>query len=369
MHLPNTAENGGDFLNVVDERESLVNEICRYLLPLVSDITDAKSALYIILNKYEITNRCTELAEIHEDRNEYLLKNFLVAKAVKGCTQRTLDFYRMSLIKIFSSIGKTVDDITADDIRYYMAVRQRRDKVSKVTIANEIRALSSFFTWSYAEEVIKKNPMAKVERIKQDKTKKEAFTEMEIEYLRLAARTEQQKAIIEILLSTGCRVTELVNIMISDIDDSRVLVHGKGSKDRYVYLNARAELALNVYLKTRNDQNPYLFPKQKTVTKRLRKGMKMEDYMRGWKNADNIVDGHMTTSSVEGITRKLAKRAGVEHANPHKFRRTCATFALRRGMPIEQVSKMLGHESVSTTQIYLDLAEDELVQAHKKYVV
>lgn len=369
MYLPNTAENGGDFLNVVDERESLVNEICQYLLPLVSDIADAKSALYIILNKYEITNRCTELAEIHEDRNEYLLKNFLVAKAVKGCTQRTLDFYRMSLIKIFSSIGKTVDDITADDIRYYMAVRQRRDKVSKVTIANEIRALSSFFTWSYAEEVIRKNPMAKVERIKQDKTKKEAFTEIEIERLRLSARGTREKAILEILLSTGCRVTELVNILISDIEGSRVLVHGKGNKDRYVYLNAKAEMALELYLGERSDENPYLLPKGKKVTEVAKDRKSRKQYYNWWKNPDNITDGHTDISSLEGIMRSMAKRANVERANPHKFRRTCATFALRRGMPIEQVSKMLGHESVSTTQIYLDLAEDELVQAHKKYVV
>lgn len=356
-------------MNTVDERESLINDICQYLLDFVPDIADVKSELYILLNNYEITNRCTDLAELHEDRNEYLLKNFLVAKSVKGCSSRTLCFYRTSISKILTSIGKTVDDITSDDIRYYMAVRQRRDKVSKVTIGNEIRALSSFFNWSYAEEIIRKNPMAKIERIKKDKTKKEALTEMEIEYLRLAAQTEQQKAILEILLSTGCRVSELVCILISDIDGNRVLVHGKGSKDRYVYLNARAELALSVYLNARSDHNPYLFPKGKSVTEMDRKGTKMKDYICWWKNADNIADGHVDKGTVESITRKLAKRAGVERANPHKFRRTCATLALRRGMPIEQVSKMLGHESIATTQIYLDLGENELEQAHKKYVV
>lgn len=356
-------------MNIVDERETLVNDICQYLMPIVPDISDTKSALYMILNKYEITSRCTELAEVREDRNEYLVKTFIVAKTVKGCTPRTIGFYQTSIIKILQAIGKTIDDITADDIRYYMAIRQRRDKVSKVTIGNELRCLSSFFNWLYAEEIIRRNPMAKVERIKKDKTKKTALTEMEVEQLRMAARGEREKAIIEILLSTGCRVSELVNILVSDVEDGRVLVHGKGNKDRYVYLNAKAELAISIYLNARVDQNPYLFPKGKSITEMAKLGTKQRDYIDWWKNTSNVDEGHADKCTVENTMRKIAKRAGVERANPHKFRRTCATMALRRGMPIEQVSKMLGHENISTTQIYLDLSEDELAQAHKKYVV
>lgn len=353
-----------------DERKTLNDEICRYLMPIVPDIQDVQTTLYMILNNYEITSRCTEIAELSVDRNEYLLKKFLLAKTVQGCSKRTIDFYKKSCVKILQQIGKTVDNITVDDIRYYMALRQKRDGVSKTTIGNEIRVLSSFFTWLHKEEIIKSNPMNKLERLRKVKTKKEALTEIEIEKLRVAVRNEREKLIVELLLSTGCRVSEVVNILLSEIEDDRILVHGKGAKDRYVYLNARAMLSLELYLNARNDTNPYLLPRRKLVAKeKKRAGRSLKTYHNWWKEAENVDVGHAEASTIEVICRGLAKRAGVERANPHKFRRTCATLALRRGMPIEQVSKMLGHESVSTTQIYLDLSEDDLVQAHKKYVV
>lgn len=355
---------------VIDGREEMVNRLCLYI-ESVSDekIAEIKSSLYLLLNDFEITSRSTELAEIQTDRNEYLMKKFLIAKKVKGCTERTLTYYGKELNFIMREIGKTVDDITTDNIRYYMAIRQRRDNVSKVTIQNEIRVLSSFFGWLYAEEIIKTNPMFRIDKIKTEKTKKEALTEMEVEKIRMAARDEREKMIVEVLLSTGCRVSELVNILISDIDNDKILVHGKGEKDRYVYLNARAKLALEMYMKERRDQNPYLLAGGKAAKEMNKKRLSQNQLMLWWKNPDNVVDGHLEKSSIEAITRKMAERAGVERANPHKFRRTCATMALRRGMPVEQVSKMLGHENIETTQIYLDLTEDELEQAHRKYVV
>lgn len=354
-------------MTVTDERESLINDICQYLITLDADISDAKSALYIILNDYEITSRCTAVAELHRDRNEELMKRFLVAKTVKGCTPRTIDYYKKQIASTISTIGKTVDDITTDDIRYYMAIRQRRDKVSKVTIGNEIRCLGSFFQWLYAEEIIRKNPMTRIDRIKMEKTKKEAFTDLEVERLRVAARGMRKKMIIEILLSTGCRVSELVQVLITEIYGSKILIHGKGQKDRYVYLNAKAELALEMYLDDRKDNNPYLLPRMVSI-----KDVKLDkksEYVDWWKCPEYIADGHTEKGTIESMTRRIAKRAGIEKANPHKFRRTCATMAIRRGMPIEQVSKMLGHENISTTQIYLDMSEDELEQAHKKFVV
>lgn len=348
----------------------MINKLCLYIQTISNqDIGDVKSSLYLLLNNYEITNRSTELAEIQTDRNEYLLKSFLIAKKVKGCTERTIGYYGTEVKKILERIGKTADEITTDDIRYYMAVRQNVDKISKVTIGSEIRAFGSFFNWLYMEELIRKNPMSRIDRIKVEKTKKEAFTEIEIEKLRLHARGEKEKAIIEILLSTGCRVSELTNILITDMDKERVLVHGKGEKDRYVYLNAKATIALESYLSQRQDRNPYLFPRMKNIKEMKHKRVK-DEYVNLWKDPENVCDGgHIDNGTVEQITRRIAKRAGVEKANPHKFRRTCATMALRRGMPIEQVSRMLGHEEIATTQIYLDLSEDELEQAHKKYVV
>ena len=187
--------------------------------------------------------------------------------------------------------------------------------------------------------------------------------------MRSHANSEKEKLIIEVLLSTGCRVSELVNILITDIDGERVLVHGKGEKERYVYLNAKAMLAIESYMSQRRDRNPYLLPRMKSVREISHK-RKKEEYKDLWKDPENICDeGHIDKGTVEQTTRRIAERAGVEKANPHKFRRTCATMALRRGMPIEQVSRMLGHEEIATTQIYLDLSEDELEQAHKKYVV
>ena len=351
-----------------DCREEIVNQLIMWASGHGIPPLESKYDLYMILSGVEIMRRCTEVAELKEDRNEMLLKKFLVVKNVKGCTPRTIEFYGKEIHKILDTIGKTVDDVTADDIRLYMAKRLKVDRVSEVTVGNEQRALSSFFNWLYTEELIKKNPISKVELIKSRKTKKKALTEMEIEQLRSAAQGEREKAIIEILLSTGCRVSELVQIKRDNIDGNRILVIGKGNKERYVYLNARAQFALEKYIEERKDVNPYLFPSGKNVVKMPHNGLPPKEMINWWKNPKNIRDGHADKSTVEAAMRKIAKLAGVERANPHKFRRTCATMALRRGMPIEQVSKMLGHEQLTTTQIYLDLTEDELALAHKKYV-
>ncbi len=355
---------------MTDCREDLINALAMWAAGAGVNPGDTKNDLYLLLDKYEITSRCTEIAEVHQDRNEELQKRFLVAKQVQGCTERTLEFYGISVKKILEEIGKTVDDITPDDIRLYMAKRLRIDKVTKVTAGNEIRCLSSFFTYLHTQELISRNPMLKVGKIKKQKTKKEALTDMEVEKLRMVVRDERERAIIEFLLSTGCRLNELVNVKTAELEGDRVLVHGKGEKDRYVYLNARTQLALQQYMKERKDENVYLLPAGVQATKVKNKKVPRSDATSWWKNPDNVQpQGHINPCTIEGTMRKLAKKAGVEQANPHKFRRTCATMALRKGMPLEQVSKMLGHEDISTTQIYLDLSEEDLAAAHKKYVI
>ncbi len=353
-----------------NKRMDLINDICAYLVPIVEDISEIRDTLYMIMNDYEITSRCTEIALLKQDRNEFLLKKFLIAKTVRGCTERTLKYYATEIPKILLAIGKTVDEISADDIRYYMALRQRRDKVSKTTVSNEYRIMSSFFGWLHGEELIQKNPIARVDNIKVEKIKKEAFTEIEVEKIRNHSEDTRTKAIIEILFSTGCRVKELVNIKIEDIEGSRILVHGKGEKDRYVYLNAKAQYIVEKYLMERDDPNPYLFPggynAMSVSGKEKGKIMKADWWKyREMVHPSNAVD----TGTIEQRIRKIGKKEGIKRAHPHKFRRTCATMALRRGMPIEQVSKMLGHENIATTQIYLDLAESDLGHAHQKYVV
>lgn len=352
-----------------DARESLINEICAYFQGRgkEADIYEQKNTVYLIAGNYEITDRCTQLAELREERNEKILERFLIAKTVKGCTKRTIRYYQAEIKKALDRIGKTVDDITAEDIRYLMAVRQARDHVSKTTADNELRCLRSFFQFLASEELIAKNPTLRIDAVKEKKKQKKAFTEIEIEKLRNVARDEREKAIMEILLSTGCRVSELVNIKIEEIRGDQILIHGKGEKDRNVYLNAKAIVAIENYQKERKDKNPYLFPGGRMISEKKQHRGKKAGW---WKEEENVTkDTHYGTGAVEKMMRKLAKKAGIEQANPHKFRRTCATMALRRGMPIEQVSKMLGHEQISTTQIYLDLSEEDLRAAHQKYVI
>lgn len=352
-------------------REELRQKLCMILIR--NGIMDADIEVDAILGDYEIQNRTTEIAPLKEDRNEYLFKKFLTAKIVKGCTDRTVRYYQKQLQFTFDRIKRTADEVTVDDIRYYLAVRQKRDGISKTTANNELRVLSSFYQYLQSEEIVLKNPTLKIEKIKERKKKKHAFTEIEIEKIRDATRNARERAVVDVLLSTGCRVSELVGIKINDISGDKLVVHGKGEKDRTVYLNAKAVLSLEKYLKERNDNNPYVFCGGIYVSDDKWNMHKYQISKNGeWYKEPELVSKDMPVDkgTIEQFTRKLKKRSGIESGcYPHKFRRTCATMALRRGMPIEQVSKMLGHESIETTQIYLDLNEEELEQAHKKYVV
>lgn len=351
-------------------REDLRQKLCMFLIE--KGIQDADTDVDAILGEYEVQDRTTEVAIRSEDRNEYLFKKFLTAKIVKGCTDRTIDFYKKTLIFVFDRIHKTADEVTTDDIRYYLAIRQKRDRISKTTANNELRVLSSFYQYLQSEEIVLKNPVLKIEKIKENKKKKKAFTELEIEKIRDATKNYREKAIVDILLSTGCRISELVAIKISDIDGDKITVHGKGEKDRIVYLNAKAVISIEKYLSERNDRNPYIFcGGLRTDDNKMIHKYQSAKNGEWYKNTELVSkNDHVDKGTVEQMMRKLKKRSGIETScYPHKFRRTCATMALRRGMPIEQVSKMLGHESIETTQIYLDLDENSLEQAHKKYVV
>lgn len=343
----------------------VVDKIICMLISNGVKIDGMQDRLYMILKDYEIKPMETAIALRNEVLNDQLVKRFLASKMVKGCTEKTISMYGMEVPRILLKIGKSVPDITSDDVRLYIAIRLQRDGISKCTADNEIRYLRSFFTFLQSEELIDKNPMLKVDKIRREKRKKSAFTEMECEMLRTACRTAREKAVVELLLSTGCRVSELVQMRMDEYEGDRIIVHGKGEKDRNVYLNAKAQIALEQYLSERKDTNPYFFPSGKFGGAHYKPSTAPLWYT----NPDLIVDGHSGIAPIESMVRNLGKRAGVENAHPHRFRRTCATLALRRGMSLEQVSKMLGHENIATTQIYLDLSEDELRQAHAKYVV
>lgn len=349
-------------------REELTVKILNMLNGYDIPLQDIRLKLSIILNDYEIESRCTEIAIVDEDKNRMAIQKFLAAKLAAGRTPRTIEGYKQYLTWILNAINKSFDEITADDIRYYMALRIQRDGVSKVSVNNERRALSSFYTWLQREEILLRNPMAKVDMIKVQQKKKKAFEEIDIERLRDACRTEREKALVELLLSTWCRVSEVAQIRIDEINDGEILIHGKGQKDRVVYLNAKAKLALEKYLAQRKDLNPYLFARAKFAANDQERGQ-----MRGnsyWYKDVKLVaeDGHTDSSSIEHIIRKLGNRANVKNTHPHRFRRTGATYALRQGMPLTTVSKLLGHANISVTQIYLDISDAELEEAHRKYV-
>ena len=346
----------------------LVDEIMEHIGDYVTDQFAVSNSIYIILDKYDVKKKSTEIVKYRADTNEMLIKKFLVSKKIKGCTDRTIKFYKEGLNSTFGRIKKNAVDVTIDDLRVWIAYRLR-DGVKKVTVSNEIRTMSSFFTWLYGEGIITKNPMVGIETVKQPKTRKNAFNDDDVVKMRNELKNTKEKCIFEMLLSTGCRVSELVGIKIMDInEDASILVHGKGQKDRFVYLNATARFAVDQYVKDRNDDSIWLFPRMVSLEKFDKKGMPQRFYGEWYKNPEFVDNSdHADAGTIEYFVRKLGRKVGVD-AYPHKFRRTCATNALRNGMPIEMVSKMLGHEQLSTTQIYLDISDESLKYMHEKYV-
>ena len=355
-------------------KEQLEQEILLSIMPYMNPekVEDAKMRIVMAMSGYEVTKRETSLTVYEGDINDEILRRFCMAKIARGCSPRTVKYYRESVTLALNKIGKTYNEITADDIRIYLALRVQRDKVSKTTANNERRNLSAFFTWLQKEEILTKNPMNKVEQIKITKSQKKAFSQMELELIRYNCRTSMESAIVEVLISTWARVSEVVQIRLDEIDGNKVLVHGKGDKDREVFLTSKAQLAVANYLNDRKDENPYLFPKAKFAgdIQSFLKPSKSRAEMSLWYKVPNLVgNGHRDAGTVEATIRNIAKRANVQNAHPHRFRRTGATMALRSGMPLMTVSKLLGHANIGTTQIYLDISDKELEQAHEKYVV
>lgn len=359
-------------------RDELITKIVNLMMLYDIPVDEVKSKIFLIMEPYEISARTTDVAVVNDESVDKYVQLFLLNKRVAGRTDRTLKMYNSSLRMFFTECKKLPTEVTADDIKLFLAVKEVRDGSSKCYLGNLLRPISSFYAWMQREEYIISNPINKVDNIKQPKVKKAAFTEMQIEQLRMAIRDEdiRMKLIFELLLSTWCRVSELANMKIRDISEDRnsIIVHGKGQKDRICYINAKAHLYLVKYLLERKDNIDWLFPgcvilvagSGKCFSEAC-KQTKLKPY-QWWKAPELIDDRPVDKGVIESAIRKLGKRAGVENTHPHRFRRTGATMALRRGMPIEQVSKLLGHESIDTTQIYLDISEKDLEQGHKKYV-
>ena len=297
--------------------------------------------------------------------NEELIKQFIFTKLTEGKSKKSLQYYALILGKIFDKIGKSIVDIKTDDIRYYLALRQTKDGISQTSADNERRVLNSFYSWAVGEEKLAKNPVARLQVIKGTKKIKKAFSDLEVEKLRASCSTSREKALIEILLSTACRANEVSEMRIELIKDNTAKIVGKGNKERIVYFNARAQVALTQYLGERKDGNPFVFPSMRCSVSEI-KGCSKDEWYTEKKYVS--LTSPISTGTLNNITKRIGKRAGVENVHLHRFRRTAATMALKHGMPVEQVSKMLGHSQLTTTQIYLDLNEDMLREAHKKYM-
>ena len=349
-----------------NEKEELIDNIVNKLLNIydVNFVNQIKEIIIIEMNNVDVKFKEKALT-VAGDETSQVIKKFIACKKLAGLTDRSLKAYLNELAMFFKFLNKSYTSVTTDDIRVYLAVS--RENNNEVSIDNKRRYLNSFFDWCFNEELIERNPVKKINKIKSTKQIKEAFSDIEIEKMRsvlsfekIYAPKKYQKetrlrniAIFETLLSTGTRVTELISIKREQVEKGQdsLIILGKGKKERPVYLNARAIMAIKNYLKERKDNNEYLF-----VSHPVR-------YLNN--NKDEI--SNCTQSVIECMIRKLGKRIEIE-AYPHKFRRTAATNAVRKGMPIEQVQKMLGHATLNTTQIYVNVSDADVKISHDKYL-
>lgn len=279
-------------------------------------------------------------------RNEDYLEMFIHAKQVEGLSERTINYYRTSVKHLFSVVDTPVRRITTEQIRAYLADYQKINNCGKSTVDNIRRNISSFFTWLEEEDHILKSPVRRIHKIKTKTAVKETISDEDIERLRDNCEVARDVAIIDLLYSTGMRVGELVNLDIADInfDERECIVYGKGEKERRVYFDAKAKLHLQNYLDSRDDDNPALF-----VTL-------------------DVPHDRLKISGVEIRLRELGRRLNINNIHPHKFRRTMATRAIDKGMPIEQVQKILGHSQIDTTMHYAIVNQNNVKAAHRKYI-
>ena len=278
--------------------------------------------------------------------NEEYLQMFLEAKKVEGCSERTLIYYKATVSHLLKNTNVGIRKISTEEIRKYLSDYQKLNKCSKVTIDNIRRNISSFFSWLEEEDSILKSPMRRIHKIKTKTPVKEIISDESIERLRDGCKEPRDLAIIDLLYSTGIRVGELVNLNRDDIDfeERECVVFGKGEKERRVYFDAKAKLHIKNYLESRIDNNPALFVTLDYPYNRLK------------------------ISGVEIRLRQLGRKLDIERIHPHKFRRTMATRAIDKGMPIEQVQKILGHSQIDTTMQYAIVNQNNVKSAHRKYI-
>lgn len=312
-------------------------------------VVEALGLLDVLATRYEIHRKETSLAVYNEEMPE-IVKIYIVCKKIEGLSERTLDTYHRMLKLFFQAVKKAPAQVTTNDIRVYLYRYQQERSCSNRSLDKYRQYLASFFSWAADEGYVPSNPMRTIPAIKYAKKQRENLTQLELEYLRQCCKTPREWAIIEFLFSTGCRVSEIAGVKKADVDWNARTVHlfGKGSKHRTSFLNAKCEVTLKAYLKTRTDDSEYLFVTERKPYRQLK------------------------TCSLEKIVRKIAERSSDEmhkHVTPHILRHTTATLALQNGMPIADISKLLGHEKIETTMIYAHTCMESVQAGHRKYVV
>lgn len=327
----------------------------RFMSDIGADgIKDLENILLVELGNYDIKAKVEDMV-IYDGGDEELFKRYFLAKAVEGLSEGSLRTYKTVLLDFFRNVNKHIKDVLPDDIRIFLAKRKISGNTDS-TLALIYRSLSSFYSWLYKEELISRNPVCKVEKIKVHRKLEKPLTDDELEMFRDKMKSLRDKAMFEFLYSTGCRVSEMVRLNRSDIntDTCEILVLGKGRKYRTVYLSVRAKYALARYLESRQDGEEALF---------------IHDYSdwKGFELPDDVKLGRISKSGVEIRLRKYGKELGIR-LHPHLLRKSVATAALKKGMTIEQVKEMLGHESIATTTLYAQTGQEDVRNAHRKYV-
>ena len=325
-------------------KDQFFNEVQRRMLPYLNNeqLMQLRNAVSEALQGVTL---CYEDDRLTPDKGDTAAA-FISAKRIEGCSEKTLSYYRKTIEAMMNGIGKSAQQITTDDLRKYLTNYQVQRRSSKVTIDNIRRILSSFFSWLEDEDFIVKSPVRRIHKVKTAKVIKDTYSDEALELMRDSCTTARDLAMIDLLASSGMRVGEMVALNREDINfnERECVVTGKGNKERLVYFDARTKIHLQNYLDGRADSNPALFVSLNAPYDRL------------------LIGG------VETRLRELGKRLNIPKVHPHKFRRTLATSAIDKGMPIEQVQQLLGHQKIDTTMHYAMVKQQNVKLAHRKYI-
>lgn len=325
-------------------KENLIKDVLQEMLQYLNNVQSAKlqEVLHNTFTRYEVV----ESKQKDDNLKRNYLELFLAAKRIEGCSDKSLKYYKATIERMVNAISKSVNHIETDDIRNYLIKYQEQNKSSKVTIDNIRRILSSFFSWLEEEDYILKSPVRRIHKVRTGSNIKETYSDEVMELMRDNCSELRDLAIIDMLASTGVRVGEMVLLNRNDVDfnERECIVFGKGNKARVVYFDARTKIHLQNYLKSRIDNNLALFVSLKAPHNRLQIG------------------------GVEARLRRLGKLLGIHKVHPHKFRRTLATMAIDKGMPIEQLQQLLGHKKIDTTLQYAMVKQSNVKISHQRYI-